>query len=256
MSRSAAALRIHTNRRQDFDSYFPVEEHEDSQVYHSDYASLPFPAPLTTLRANFRGEEFDCDDFLLEHQRHGQLDDLLLELRGLSTLLDSELIKGVEEDYESFIGLGRMDSRKVDDLKKGVINVVDQLKTIESEAQANLDEIDETLKARRVLRRRKKAARQVLKISMAIDELSFFLHDEEDVQNALESFEQLTELVSNNQIPEYDQTRYDDLLIDLDTRLQADLKAARDTRKLDCAVLIRRFRAAQQKSRVSVEHGP
>lgn len=249
MSHSPAALRIHTNRRQDFDSYFPVEEYEDSQVYSSDYASLPFPAPLTTLRANFRGENFNCDDFLLEHQRHGQLDDLLLELRDLSTLLDSELIKGVEEDYESFIGLGRMDSRKVVDLKKGVINVVDQLKTIESEAQANLDEIDETLKARRALRRRKKVARQVLKVSMAIDELSFFLHEENDVQNSLESFEQLTELTTKTQVPEFEQMRYDNLVVDLESRLLADLKAARDTKKLDCAVLIRRFKAAQQKSR-------
>lgn len=244
MAQSPAAQRIHTNRRQDFDSYFPVEEYDNQtgKVYDTDYASLPFPAPLTSLRSSFRGDDFECDTFLLEHQKHGQLDDLLLELRDLSALLDSELIKGVESDYEAFIGLGRIDSRKVGELKKGVVNLTEQLSKIEAEVQGNLDDIEATLRARRDLRSRKRRARRVLKVSMSIDELAFMLEEGDDVEGALEAFEQLCGTTHRTPLPEYDRSRYDDLSLALLERLQALVKSSKtDDQKLEHAVLLRRY---------------
>lgn len=63
------------------------------------------------------------------------MDDFLQDLRGFSGLLDSGSIKGVEEDYEALIGLGRMDSRKVGNLLRGVLNSLDQLSRINREVQ-------------------------------------------------------------------------------------------------------------------------
>lgn len=246
MEQSPAALRIHTNRRQEFDSYFPLEEYnEEARVYDTDFASLPFPAPLSTLRSNFRGDNFDCDSFLLQHQKHGQLDDLLQELRGLSGLLDSELIKGVEEDYEAFIGLGRMDPRKVDDLKRGVLNVLDQLSRIEREVQEKVDDVDATLKARRTLRRKKKQVRATLKVSMAIDEVAFLLEQEKDQEGVLEAMEQLGALTRKVPVPEYDKPRLQELISDVSNALTQSIKNARLEEKLDHAILLHRFYACR-----------
>lgn len=147
MATSPAAVR---HVRPDFDSYFPIEDYKlpavrpqrserdtlavpattggsgsaaggaagesrgtvsTTRTSDDDFlTSLPFPAPLSSLRAFFQqeGEDFSPDQFLLQHQRHAVLDDLARDLRDRSRLLDEQLLRGVEADYEDFIGLGKI----------------------------------------------------------------------------------------------------------------------------------------------------
>lgn len=243
----AQGLRVVTSRRQDFDSYFPLDN--DDPVYETEFASLPFPAPLTSLRASFRGDDFECDAFLVEHQKHGQLDDLRLELRGLSALLESELVEGVEEDYEAFIGLGKMDSRKVDELTRGVNSVADQVRRIEEDVRENLKEVEGTLAARRELRRKKKHARASLRVSRGVDELAFILTEgeETDLESAVEAFEQVQSLTQKTPVPEYDTSRYSDLQMTLQVALRRSITSSAqhgDTNLVDTAALLRRFQKA------------
>lgn len=240
-------LRINTSRRLAFDSYFPLDavdtdvqaEHE-SRIYDSDLASLPFPAPLTSLRANFRGTDFDCDDFLVQHQKHGQLDDLLQELRSLSGLLENELVKGVEGDYEAFIGLGRLDSRKVDDLRRGVMGVTESIKKVEAEVQQNLDDVEETLVARKVMRARKNLARKTLAISRGVDELAFLL-DDKDLEFAVEAYERVQVMTRKTDMPEFESARFAELRAQLHTELRAAVASTTGDAKLAHAALVRRF---------------
>lgn len=239
---SPDALRIHTNRRQDFDSYFPLEAYEeDAQVYRSDLASLPFPAPLSSLRADFRGESFDCDDFLVRHQKHGQLDDLLLELRGLSSQLEGELVRGVEDDYEAFIGLGKMDSRKVDELRRGVSAIKEQLEKMEADIEGNLAEIDETLAAQRNLRTKQQMARAQLAISRSVDELAYLLQGQVVLGDAVEAYVQLQTLLTHGKLSEHEQVRHQELEESLRTKLQTAIRNSSHDEKFHLATLLRDF---------------
>lgn len=252
---SPTALRITTSKRQAFDSYFPLDGADEQTTqeairYDADLASLPFPAPLTSLRENFRGEKFDCDEFLIQHQKHGQLDDLSKELRSLSALLENELVKGVEDDYEAFIGLGRLDSRKVDDLRRGVVAVTQSMKKIEADVQQNLTEVESILAAKKALRKKKNAARATLRISRGVDELAYLLDDGSDLEICLESYEGVQDMTKKKKVPEFEAARYADLQVQLKNKLDAALKSATGDDKLDIAILMRRFIQAAHSEEV------
>lgn len=240
-------LRINTSKRQAFDSYFPLEDEDqnlddsEARLYDSDLASLPFPAPLTSLRASFRGDDFECDKFLVQNQKHGQLDDLLIELRDLSKLLENELVKGVEGDYEAFIGLGRLDSRKVDELRRSVSGVIESIKKIEVEVQANLDDVEATLTIKKEIREKKNAARNALRISRGVDELAYLLDDEVDLDLAVEAYEQVQTMTKSTSIPDFEFERYVDLQTRLKNKLQDLVTSSKHETRLDSVGLMRRF---------------
>ena len=216
MYQSPAALRIHTNHRSDFDSYFPLED-STATDFDTDLKSLPFPAPLHSLRVQFRDDAFECDTFLLENQRHGQLDDLLSELRTLSQTLDAELTKGVEHDYEDFIALGKIDSKRIEELEKGVLMVQTNLTDLENVIQEDLKQVETVLAERRDLRARKQAARNVLRLVRAVDELAYMLDD--DLESAVETDEYLRYLMTTTHLPESEQGRYESLRDELKERI-------------------------------------
>ncbi len=199
-----------------FDSYFP--EFDDSKGSDAqDLASLPFPAPLASLRTQFRQPTFDPDSFLLENQRHGQLDDLLRELRSLLGILEEELVKGVENDYEDFIGLGNIEGSKskVDTIKAGVTGIAVQIKVIEGDIQRNLDDVRDLLSRRREIQARKGEARAILRISRTVDELSLVLtsdgKEQVDLDDAVETYCFLQRQIRRWTLPEFEEVRVDDL---------------------------------------------
>lgn len=74
--------------------------------FDTDIESFPFPETIT--RADFLGvADFDPDAFLFKHHRYTALDSLLSELTNLSRTLNQDLLDLVNNEYASFIELGR-----------------------------------------------------------------------------------------------------------------------------------------------------
>ena len=224
--------------RADFDSYFPVDDY-DNHDFQSDLNSLPFPVPLHTLRLRFREDEFECDSFLLQHQRHGQLDDLLAELRSLSRTLEQELTKGVEDDYEDFIALGKLDDRRINELYTSITSIRSALSNIESELSEDLNNIELVMSEKILLAKRKREARSSIRVVRTLDELSYLLNHDDDLEQAVEALEYLRYQVRSVPLPESEEVRYNELVELLHRSI---MESGGD--KMERAVLLRRIKAS------------
>ncbi|ORY79018.1 hypothetical protein BCR37DRAFT_394361 [Protomyces lactucae-debilis] len=247
-----------------FDSYFPPEQgysntagHDatrstrqsnDEEDHHDlDFASLPFPAPLHSLRRDFRAQDFDADTFLCQHQKHGQLDDLLAELRALARQLDGELTAGVQRDYASFIQLGQTDASKLVVLQQGASAIRQQAQVLADEAMKEAEEADDVLRQRAVIREMKAAARQQLWFLRGVDELASIMEDgrldEEGLQLAVDLAARLRHREPRTTVPAATTAAFEALRQRLVARLREATQQGSDADKLRHAQFIRRLYA-------------
>jgi hypothetical protein len=191
---NALDLSIQTGKgKTRFDSYFPEENQphkpngraQEEDDDDRDFASLPFPAPLLSLRQDFCAADFDPDKFLCAHQKHGQLDDLLAELRALAKQLEAELTAGVERDYASFIALGNTDASRLQALQEGAMDARAQAAAMADEALRDAQEADAVLQQRAAIRKQKHRARMQLRCIRGVEELAELLADAQQDYDAL-----------------------------------------------------------------------
>ena len=100
-----------------------------SDADQSDYASLPFPKPLT--RDAFASRDFSADAYLVQSHHYQTLEDIRSDLRILITQIDSELIDLVNQSFSEFIDLGT----RLQGGGEQVMGIIHQLSQFRSQTQ-------------------------------------------------------------------------------------------------------------------------
>lgn len=153
-----------------------------TQFYFGDSASvssldsednLPYPQALP--RSDFLTPDFSAPEYLSTlSNRHQTLEDLRSDLRERSQLLSKELLDLVNENYESFLGLGeglRGGKEKVEDVRVGLLGFRRGVEEVRKGVMERRVEVEELVGERRRVLGEIEVGRGLLEVDGRLEEL-------------------------------------------------------------------------------------
>lgn len=112
---------------------------DDTQITEED-----LPSVRLITRDDFANEKFDAGEFLQSIHKFQTLDDLRSQLRSWDNVLAQELVDAVNEDYSSFIGLGKSLNSGEDSVKDVKLEVRRFQSSLKKIKQGLDDKVTET----------------------------------------------------------------------------------------------------------------
>ena len=150
---------------------------------------LPYPADLS--RNDFLKEDFDPQLYLSTlRNRHQTLEDLRLDLRQRSQLLNRELLDLVNGNYEEFLSLGADlagGEDKVESVRVGLLGFEREIESVRKAVEGRRDEVGTLLREKKDLRRDISTGRALLEVESWISELEVDLGVKDAVDGVIDS---------------------------------------------------------------------
>lgn len=156
------------------------------------------PSVRLITRDDFANENFDAGEFLQSIHKFQTLDDLRSQLRSWDKVLAQELIDAVNEDYSSFIGLGKSLSSgedSVKDVKLEVRKFQSSLKKIKQGLDDKVNETQVLLQQHKDLSEIEAEASGLLFLMRRINDLEFLVETPDQTVADLERLGKLHVLV-------------------------------------------------------------
>lgn len=157
---------------------FPDAAHAapDDQDAEPDFtldSDLPYPLPLS--RNAFLAPDFDALTYLSTlHNRHQTLEDLRADLRARAHDLSRELTDLVNDEYETFLGVGDTlvgGDEKVQGARLGVLGLRREIEGVREVVQGREREVSGLLQERRGVRKEIVLGRRLLEVEARVAEL-------------------------------------------------------------------------------------